>query len=289
MAKREGSTVTRHNELIQLMGLAGTSTRSAEDPWTISRSYSANGVQGSSNGDATVSPGETTQQLQSDIAGQKSIWQADHLSPSNSTQTSGTSTSGILGWLSDAFPLASGIAKLFGFGQQSSPPALQPYERPPSISFSGAISETTGAYSSLSYGQNGLPRTTATVDAVTSGLSGQVGPDTSTYASLATLATPGFAPAPGPNSSVFGPSASNSSQQQGTSPGSPGTQPASQSGPANGLQSQTGSSSSTPQQITVQVQAMDSQSFLDRSQDIAQAVRHAMLNSHPVNDVISDL
>ena len=31
-------------------------------------------------------------------------------------------------------------------------------------------------------------------------------------------------------------------------------------------------------QITVQVQAMDSQSFLDHSNDIAQAVRQAMLN-----------
>ena len=43
------------------------------------------------------------------------------------------------------------------------------------------------------------------------------------------------------------------------------------------------------QQITVQVQAMDSRSFLDHSQDIAAAVREAMLNMHPLNDVISDL
>jgi hypothetical protein len=42
-------------------------------------------------------------------------------------------------------------------------------------------------------------------------------------------------------------------------------------------------------QITVQVQAMDSQSILDRSDDIASAVRQAMLNSHPINDVINDL
>jgi hypothetical protein len=49
------------------------------------------------------------------------------------------------------------------------------------------------------------------------------------------------------------------------------------------------SSSNSQQQIVVQVQAMDSQSFLDHSHDIAQAVRQAMLNSHPVNDVIMDL
>ena len=42
-------------------------------------------------------------------------------------------------------------------------------------------------------------------------------------------------------------------------------------------------------QITVQVQAMDSRSFLDHSQDIAQAVRDAMLNMHSINDVISDI
>jgi len=43
------------------------------------------------------------------------------------------------------------------------------------------------------------------------------------------------------------------------------------------------------QQITVQVQAMDSRSFLDHSQDIATAVREAMLNMHALNDVVSDL
>ena len=39
-------------------------------------------------------------------------------------------------------------------------------------------------------------------------------------------------------------------------------------------------------QITVQVQALDSQSFLDHSNDIAQAVRQAMLTSTTLNDVI---
>ena len=42
-------------------------------------------------------------------------------------------------------------------------------------------------------------------------------------------------------------------------------------------------------QITVQVNAMDSRSFLDHSQDIASAVRRAMLESHSLNDVVSDL
>jgi hypothetical protein len=42
-------------------------------------------------------------------------------------------------------------------------------------------------------------------------------------------------------------------------------------------------------QITVQVQAMDSRSFLDRSQDIAAAVRQAMLETTILNDVIREV
>ena len=41
-------------------------------------------------------------------------------------------------------------------------------------------------------------------------------------------------------------------------------------------------------QITVQVQAMDSQSFLDHSGDIARAVRQAMLESSILNDVVRE-
>jgi hypothetical protein len=42
-------------------------------------------------------------------------------------------------------------------------------------------------------------------------------------------------------------------------------------------------------QITVNVQAMDARSFLDRSSDIALAVRDAMLNLNAINDVVNDL
>jgi len=44
-----------------------------------------------------------------------------------------------------------------------------------------------------------------------------------------------------------------------------------------------------PAQITVNVQAMDTQSFLDRSDDIARAVKRAMLESSSLNDVVSEL
>lgn len=49
-----------------------------------------------------------------------------------------------------------------------------------------------------------------------------------------------------------------------------------------------GQASAPPAQITVQVQAMDSQSFLDHSADIAMAVRQAMLESSVLNDVVRE-
>jgi hypothetical protein len=47
--------------------------------------------------------------------------------------------------------------------------------------------------------------------------------------------------------------------------------------------------SSAAPQISIQVNALDSQSFMDHSYEIAQAVRSAMLNMHSLNDVVSDL
>jgi len=49
------------------------------------------------------------------------------------------------------------------------------------------------------------------------------------------------------------------------------------------------SSGSAAPQVTIQVNAMDSQSFLDHSDDIAMAVKQAILNSNSLNDVISSL
>lgn len=47
--------------------------------------------------------------------------------------------------------------------------------------------------------------------------------------------------------------------------------------------------SSAAPQVTIQVNAMDSQSFMDHSDDIAMAVKQAILNSSSLNDVISNL
>ena len=62
----------------------------------------------------------------------------------------------------------------------------------------------------------------------------------------------------------------------------------SSSGPANETSAPAALQAPTPQ-ITVNVQAMDARSFLDRSGDIALAVRDAMLNLNAINDVVNDL
>jgi hypothetical protein len=58
--------------------------------------------------------------------------------------------------------------------------------------------------------------------------------------------------------------------------------------PATGAGSSAGPGAAAPQ-ITVSVQAMDAQSILDRSSDIAQAVRSAMLSMSSINDVVNEL
>jgi hypothetical protein len=58
---------------------------------------------------------------------------------------------------------------------------------------------------------------------------------------------------------------------------------------AGGTGSSAGASATPMPQMTLNIQAMDAQSILDRSGDIAQAVRNAMLNMSSINDAISDL
>jgi hypothetical protein len=58
--------------------------------------------------------------------------------------------------------------------------------------------------------------------------------------------------------------------------------------PVAGGGSSAGPAAAAPQ-ITVSVQAMDAQSILDRSSDIAQAVRSAMLSMSSINDVVNEL
>jgi hypothetical protein len=80
------------------------------------------------------------------------------------------------------------------------------------------------------------------------------------------------------NATLQGVAASTAPATSGTASAAP---PASSGGGGN--------SSTMAPQVTVNVSAMDSQSFMDRSADIASAVRQAMLNLHPINDVVASL
>ena len=77
-----------------------------------------------------------------------------------------------------------------------------------------------------------------------------------------------------------------SAATDGTSPQTSGT---ASPGGSSGSAVPSGPSGAGAAQITVNVQAMDSQSFLDHSNEIAQAVRAAMLNSNSINDVVNNL
>jgi hypothetical protein len=74
--------------------------------------------------------------------------------------------------------------------------------------------------------------------------------------------------------------------QAGLSPGAPGQVTPVSYGDTGQPRSSSGSAAP---QVTIQVNAMDSQSFLDHSDDIAMAVKQAILNSNSLNDVISSL
>ena len=65
--------------------------------------------------------------------------------------------------------------------------------------------------------------------------------------------------------------------------------PVSISGTVNAGAPPAGSQASAGQQVTVNVNALDSKSFMDHSNDIANAVREAMLNMHPINGVVTSL
>ena len=57
----------------------------------------------------------------------------------------------------------------------------------------------------------------------------------------------------------------------------------------NGLPRMIPNGAQRNQAITVQVQTIDAKSFMDHSEEIARAVRDAMLYSHSLNDVVTDL
>jgi hypothetical protein len=45
----------------------------------------------------------------------------------------------------------------------------------------------------------------------------------------------------------------------------------------------------SPMQVSIHIQAIDSRSFVDHRDEIARAVREAMLNAHGLNDIVAEL
>jgi len=68
-----------------------------------------------------------------------------------------------------------------------------------------------------------------------------------------------------------------------------GSEPIADGGTGTGSSGAQSTTAGSAPQITVNVQAMDAQSFMDYSSQIAQAVRGAMLNLSSINDVVSEL
>jgi hypothetical protein len=354
--------MSNYIDINQLLNEIGGSDRSATDPWTLSRNYRRS-VDGNDpfRPEVMADMGAPIEELQAAIDSSERITAANDVALRSGASAQSEKSSGggglfgglfggFFGDLLNALPMAKGIAGLFGFGDSSSAPqpALMPYELPPSIIFQGALSGPSSGVTSVSYGQDGLPRIvgasdntpsvgSSVIEAVQDLISysnGSAGPANqgqvmplppaeSTYLAGATLnsvlsdatflAFPGgmtnredtlhqfttltgdtFTPAYGTVQPNFGVDYFSAAQLPLSNSYSSlaGTLPVDSADTTNVGSSVSNTNETNNQQghsILVQVQAMDSQSFMDHSHEIAQAVRQAMLNLSSVNDVILDL
>ena len=179
-------------------------------------------------------------------------------SVSQAVSSVSSATGGLLSGLT-SLPIISGLLQLFGGGSNSktTQPPLPKYSAPPTAYFNtstkgGINGEET---QNTSYDRFGNPRITQFSSS----------PSVPDYSSLLAIARSSVGEGQNAVSIATGTGGANQNGQVATNPVSSGAQ------------------------VTVNIQAMDSRSFLDRSQDIAQAVREAMLNMHSINDVVNDL
>jgi hypothetical protein len=154
------------------------------------------------------------------------------------------------------------------------------------------IAANTNAVQSNGGGQSGGSTASNVVSSIFGGALGVISPVAKGILGLFGLggsSAPAPLPAyvPPPPVSISGIVRSTSGDGRTAAPAGSTATPVSQS--ANVSRSANVSQAAAPSQVTVNINAMDSQSFLDRSNDIASAVRLAMLNLHPINDVVADL
>jgi hypothetical protein len=187
-------------------------------------------------------------------------------------------------------PLVSGLLGLFGGGGSDAPPPLVKYALPPSIQFQGA--ETRGGPSGetgivqADYDQGGMARSYPQAVGSGDGMPPsypQAGNGDGMALPYPQAAVSGDGMAfPYPQAAVSGDRMPPSyPQTAGSGDGTPPSYPQAAGGSGSGWNGQP--------YINVTVQAMDARSFLDRSGDIAAAVRDAMLNLNSINDVVNDL
>jgi len=153
------------------------------------------------------------------------------------------------------------------------------------IAHVGATQDNTQAVTSNTTAKSGSPSVASTVGNVASGLLGGALSLSPIISGLIGLFGGGGARSAVPSSTIFALPPSVQSQA-GLTGGSTGQIVPVDYGQNGQVRAQ--SASSAPP-INIQVNAMDSQSFLDHSDEIARAVREAILNSHSLNDAISEL
>ncbi len=213
------------------------------------------GRQTSAIGDATAMLGDVIAQISELRSGyptpvaSSKTQTATQTTSKDSGSTLGSVASTVLTSGFGLAPLISGLVSLFSGGAAAAPAPLVKYALPAAIDFQAA--ESRGRVTGLEYDQTGMPRSYA--EARQSG---------------------------GANVPING-RVTGQEYDQVRMPRS-----YAEDGASGGSRAAV---SGAAAQITVNVQAMDARSFMDRSNDIALAVRDAMLNMNAINDVVNEL
>jgi hypothetical protein len=221
--------------------------------------------------------GQQIAQLQSAYQAQASLIAANTQAvQGNTSAQSGKSAGSVAGGIASSLfgglgllsPLISGIASLFG--GNSTPAPLPVYRAPSPVAINTTLNSAT-------------PGSAASGTAMPNFAPAQNGgsPLQPAATSLPALAANILAAPPAGGFASSAPTAT-SAQNWGPPPQAPAASVQAPAAP------QAAPAPAAPQ-IIVNVTAMDSQSFMDHSTDIANAVREAMLNMHPINGVVATL
>ena len=253
---------------------------------TLLDDFSALQWQGASSGQSAQTPTEgLVEALQNAVEASSGTVRPTVTSSSQNEDSSTSGTSVLSKVLESGLGLGGLVGDFIGlFGGGGSTPTTEPvkYSAPAPISIDTAW--TPSGLVGADYDQNGMPRTygaDASASSIYNSASSAYDDSSSYYGQTAAeyggggLGLADAFPIDGDGARV---------------PAGASTQTGSHATSATGASSSaqaTGAGAGA--QITVNVQALDAQSLMDRSSDIAAAVRNAMLNLNPINDVVNDL